>query len=145
METTTLIYNPTTGWFTRNGKRAGSSDCCKGYRQVMWNSKLYKEHRLAWFFHYGEWPNQQIDHINEIKDDNRIINLRDVCQTVNMYNKSSAYKPNKTKYLGVGVSGNKYQARIRVNKKLIYLGTFETAQQANCVYTEFKDLVQQLV
>jgi hypothetical protein len=135
-----LIYNPETGWFTRKGKRAGASDCCKGYRRIMYESKVYKEHRLAWYFHYGVWPENQIDHINGIKDDNRIENLRDVSQTINMYNKVNAYETNPTGYLGVATSGKKYQARLKVDSKLLYLGTYDTPEEAHKVYMEVKQV-----
>lgn len=139
-----LTYDPDTGHFYRNNERAGTPDCTKGYRQIMWKGVMYKEHRLAWFFHTGKWPENQIDHINGIKDDNRIANLRDVSQTINMYNKQAAYCNSKTGYLGVSFSGKKYVARIRVNKKLIHLGTFDTPELAHQHYMEFKNLVETL-
>lgn len=139
MASTELKYNPETGWFTRGTKRAGSLDYTSGYRKIMWRKESYKEHRLAWYFYHGEWPVGQIDHINEVKDDNRACNLRDVNQTTNMYNKTKAYKNNPTGYLGVAFSGNKFQARLRVNNKLLYLGTYTSAEEAHQVYMEMKD------
>ena len=56
------------------GKKAGSF-ATKGYRVVVINKKTYKEHRLVWLYHYGHMPKDQIDHINRIRDDNRIENL----------------------------------------------------------------------
>ena len=131
-------YDPITGYFTRNGKRAGSSDCTKGYRKIMYRGKQYKEHRLAWYLSYGYWPLNQIDHINSIKDDNRLSNLRDVSQTINMYNKQKAHRQNNTNILGVAKSGSKFQARIRVDNRLVYLGTYETAELAGEAYCNYK-------
>lgn len=125
---------------------AGSYDCTKGYRRLMVDKKVYKEHILVWFYHHGTWPTKQIDHINGIKDDNRIENLRDVCQTVNMYNKTKAHSHNKsTGVLGVTRSGNKFYPRLRVKDKLIHLGTFTSLEEAQKTYLEFKSLYNSYV
>jgi HNH endonuclease len=55
---------------------------------------MYRAGRLAWLYMTGEWPKNQIDHINRDKADNRFCNLRDVTQTENMRNK--APRPAKT-------------------------------------------------
>jgi hypothetical protein len=134
-----LEYNPNTGIFinkvTRSsmcikGKQAG----CKaksGYRQISKNGKTYLEHRLAWFYVYGIWPENTIDHINGIRDDNRICNLRDITLSKNIYYKNSK---------GYRKMGDKYQARITVDKKEIYLGTFKTKKEAKDVYQKAKEL-----
>jgi hypothetical protein len=57
-----------------------------GYRRVILHQKHYQAHRLAFYIAYGEWPKQVIDHINRIKDDNRLVNLRDVSISVNARN-----------------------------------------------------------
>ena len=78
-----LDYNPETGLFTwnvynniKNKTTAGTFN--DGYIQIKIKQKIYQAHRLAWLYVYGEWPKGQIDHINGIRDDNRIENLRDV-------------------------------------------------------------------
>lgn len=142
MEISNLTYNPEEGVFYRGNHRAGGSDCSKGYRRIMYNGKRYKEHVLAWYFYYGIWPSNQIDHINGNKSDNRIVNLRDVTQTINMYNKQKAHKNSMTGYLGVSQNRSRYVARIRVKDKLIYLGSYSTPEEAQQHYMEFKDLVQ---
>ena len=87
-----LSYDPTSGiitWIKKRlkvsvGKEAGClhSDGC---RIIGFNGKTYKAHRVAWFLHYGENPGE-IDHINGIRDDNRIENLRVVTHYENMQN-----------------------------------------------------------
>ena len=51
------------------------------YRYVTINRKRYCEHRLAWLYVYGKWPEDMVDHINGIKDDNRIENLREATRS----------------------------------------------------------------
>jgi len=138
-----LEYCPDTGWFYRNGERAGGSDYTKGYRRILWNGKRYKEHRLAWYFCTGEWPKGQIDHIDEDKANNKISNLRDVSQTINMYNKSKAHCNNKSKFLGVSKITKGYEARLRIGKHVLYLGIYKTPEEANSVYSKKKKEVME--
>lgn len=69
--------------------RAGVTDSI-GYRVVSIFGKPYKEHRLVWVFHNGIIPNKyQIDHINRVRDDNRISNLRLATSSTNGLNTNS--------------------------------------------------------
>lgn len=68
-----------------------------------------------------------IDHINGITLDYRRSNLREVTKHANNLNKKT-YK--NSKHRGVSKQGNKYIARIQVNKKSVYLGRFETVEEA---------------
>lgn len=131
-----LNYDPETGTFTwkissgkvSKGKFAGyvNSD---GYTAIQKNCKHILAHRLAWLFIYGEWPKGQVDHINRIKTDNRIKNLRiaDPCQ--NMWN-STADRSGKSGVNGVTPSGNRWRVRIRFYRKRINIGTFDTLTEA---------------
>lgn len=106
-----LDYDPAIGHFTWKingkgggqvaGKRAGSIDKQAGYEQVGIDGKLYRSHRLAWLYVHGEWPSGQIDHINGIRSDNRLANLRAVSNQVNGQNRHAANKNNGRKLLGV--------------------------------------------
>lgn len=58
----------------------------KGYAHISLLGKKYKAHRLAWLYVYGHFPKNEIDHINRVRDDNRIANLRDVTRAENMQN-----------------------------------------------------------
>lgn len=70
------------------GQQAGSIS--KGYRQIKINSKRYYEHLLIWIYFNSDIPDGlQIDHINRIKDDNRIENLRSVSRSINRLNTSA--------------------------------------------------------
>lgn len=132
-----LNYNPLTGIFTRkSGKIAGFTEL-KGYRSLKINYKSYKEHRLAWLYIYGEFPKNQIDHINGIKDDNRIQNLRLATASENMINRK-IFKNSKSPYKGITFHKNqkKWTAKIQVNKKRLWLGSFNSAEDALLAYNE---------
>ena len=138
----TLSYDQETGLFTRLKR---TSNCIKAnviacklnnqnnYRQVDFMGKTYQAHRLAWFYVYGVWPSGQIDHINRIKYDNRLVNLRDCSISENKQN-SNPYKCNQTGFKGVFKKGNRFQAGIKVKNKRIYLGSFISAEIAYEAY-----------
>jgi hypothetical protein len=136
-----LAYDPETGRLTwkvlrnslRIGEEAKSLDVA-GYVQVNVAGTVFKGHRLAWLIHYGEWPSDHIDHINGIRNDNRIANLRVVSGTINTQNKRKAMPSSKTGVLGVVKVGSRYQANIHRNKKKYYLGTYDTPEEAHGVY-----------
>jgi hypothetical protein len=136
-----LEYCPTTGVFTWKNPRitAGTIDK-NGYHAIKVNGKTYKSHRLAFLFMTGDWPKNDVDHINGTKTDNSWKNLRDVTTTVNMQNQTKAHKCNKSKYLGVTAlkGSNKWRSRITVNKRQLFLGMFETAQEAHEAYLNAK-------
>lgn len=98
-----LSYIPETGKFywkiaksskTIVGKEAGTLHP-NGYIYIRIDGFGFRAHRLAWFYVYKEWPKLEIDHINQIKTDNRICNLRDVTSKENQNNK---IKIEKRKY-----------------------------------------------
>jgi hypothetical protein len=141
-----LDYDPETGFFTwrsRNarcvkiGSRAGSISKTEGYCVIQISRKLYKAHRLAWLYVYGEWPPYQVDHINGVKSDNAIANLRSATNAENQRNRP-APSINSTGYKGVyrAQGGVKYCAQIMVEERTIHLGTYETPQQAHAAYCE---------
>jgi hypothetical protein len=131
-----LSYDPLTGHITRRGKRAGTV-VTNGYRQVTVQGKRYMEHRLAWYLYYGKWPEQTLDHINGIRTDNRICNLRDVSMRENVLNHQH---PRKRSGLPKGVflskDGKRYRAQAYKNGKRTYLGTFDSPEQAHQTYLE---------
>ncbi len=134
-----LGYNSLTGVFTwlisrgghvEKGRTAGSIDS-NGYRLIEFYGKKYKAHRLAWLFTHGEWPADEIDHINHNSTDNRLVNLRVVTHTDNQ----RCQKPRKRNdVLGVGwhKSSLKWVAYIRVNGKDNHLGLYPDWFDAVC-------------
>ena len=57
-----------------------------GYLRTKIKGKSFKVHRIIWKMIYNEEP-KIIDHINRIKNDNRIVNLRNVNERDNVLNK----------------------------------------------------------
>ena len=84
----TLHYDLETGVFTRlaKGKAKVGSDASGGYLKIYTQGKEYRAHRLAWFYVHGQWPKDQIDHINGNPKDNRLINLREADNALNRRN-----------------------------------------------------------
>jgi len=109
-------------------RQAGSFDA-HGYGQVSIGKKIYKEHRLVWFYVHGEWPTGQIDHINHQRRDNRIENLRIVDNTENHKNRPMQ-KNNKTGCPGVSYDRGSFVAKITVHGTQIHLGRFRVLEDA---------------
>ena len=136
-----LRYDPDTGhfkWisgdpqFYRVGLVAGGLTG-HGYILIRINYKGYLAHRLAWFYVNGVWPEDQIDHINHIRSDNRIINLRCVTAAENQRNRTINSR-NTSGVSGVtsGYKGRYWVASISVDKELIPLGRFADKFEAIC-------------
>ena len=83
---------------------------------------------------YEEWPSMDIDHKNEIKDDNRFENLRLATESQNAAHRSKKNKNNKSGYKGVHWCGNKCRAEIMKDGKLYHIGYFITAEEAHEAY-----------
>jgi hypothetical protein len=114
------------------GKRAGNYTA-DGYRHMRVNGKVYREHQLVWFLHKGYLP-KEIDHINCVRDDNRIENLRECTRTENMQNRKNPMSTNKLGLLGVTKHYNKFRAQITRNGKQKHIGLFDTAEEAHRAY-----------
>ena len=140
LETGLLIRRVRSANCTQVGEVAGFVDV-HGYRIIGIKGRYYKAHRLIWLHVYGVWPNKQIDHINGIRDDNRLHNLRDVEHSINMQNQKRAQSDNRSSGL-LGAhwhnSQQAWHARIQVNKRSKFLGAFATPEEAHAAYLEAK-------
>lgn len=143
-----LAYDKGTGLLTwlkgrgpkaKRGAVAGTMDK-EGYRVVMLFGKLYKAHRIAWIYTYGCWPAAEIDHINGVRADNRIVNLRDVSRTINAQNMHGPRRVNRTGMLGVSVGWREgvFTSEIKRGGVRHKLGVFSTAQEAHQAYLTAK-------
>lgn len=134
-----LHYSPADGLFTwiakpssrsniKVGDKAGVKNK-RGYIVIQIDNKKYKAHRLAWLYNYGKFPDGVIDHINRDTSDNRIENLRDVTQSINLKNRrlSSSNKSGKS---GVYKQGNSWIAQINSEGVREYIGSFKTKEEA---------------
>jgi hypothetical protein len=148
-----LDYDPETGifiwksraigsigdkWWNTNfaGEAAGSLNG-NGYRQIKIDGKYYGAARLAWLYVYGEWPKNEIDHINRVRDDDRLVNLRDVTRTENSNNRSNNNRLPEGVFWHTGNS--KYQANIPRGVPVFgntYLGQYEDPITAGKVVQE---------
>jgi hypothetical protein len=115
------------------GQRAGSS-LRDGYRQVRVNGKKHREHHLVWLLHTGALPVGELDHINCIRDDNRIENLRECTRSQNMQNRRFAMANNQIGLIGVVRHYKKFRAAITQDGRKKHLGLFDTAQAAHEAY-----------
>lgn len=129
-----LAYMPDTGELVwkKSGKIAGGI-ARDGYRVLGINHRRYLAHRIVWLLVYGEWPDQQVDHINNVRSDNRIANLR---LATNQQNQANARlrKDNSSGYRGVSYRYGRWLALIRVDGVLTTVGRFRSREEAAEAY-----------
>ena len=146
-----LDYFPETGefrWKVRSGSvKAGDvagTPHSRGYIQIMVDGYIYLSHRLAWLYVYGYFPEAHIDHINCVKNDNRIANLREANYSENGQNIRKPRRSNKLGFLGVYLHNcGKFVAQIQVNGKNKNLGYFSTPGEAHAAYLGAKRSLHQ--
>lgn len=138
-----LGYDPYTGIFTwqiRTGRRshigdiAGGIDKSTGYWRINIDKKKYHAHRLVWLYMTGAFPNNEIDHINRNRNDNRFVNLRDVTRSENAQNQNGIRSSSGLRGVSWNKRDNCYSAKINANGKQYHLGSFDDKQKACDVY-----------
>ena len=132
-----LTYCPATGhlrWHISRakcaeGQRAGT--LCKGYLRIQIDYVFYGAHRLAWLLSHGQWPTMGLDHINGIRDDNRLANLREATPQENARNRCLG-RPNKSGKTGVHPLKGRglWGAEIGLDGRNIKLGRFQCLSDA---------------
>lgn len=133
-----LSYNPITGhltWIKKPSKktvlnsRAGSKTK-SGYRVIQLFGKTYQEHHVIWCLCNGYMPKEQIDHINHIRDDNRISNLREVTIAENARNRTK--RDSRVNEVGIWWCRNrrKYIAEITHQGKKVFQYSFDDIEEA---------------
>lgn len=119
------------------GMLAAPTSKLRPYTQIGIDKKLYSAHHLAWFYVYGHWPNypeEEIDHVNLNKRDNRISNLRMATRSLNRGN-LRVYQNSKTGIKGIRRRpSGRYEAQIQINKRKICLGTYDSMSEASSAY-----------
>lgn len=144
-----LRYDPDSGalyWISRTAQRIRIGDRAGviregGYRQIRLFARWYKEHRLAWLLANGDWPEGEIDHINGVSGDNRLVNLRVASRTLNAQNIRQAHSTNLSCGL-LGVTWCKKNKRWRASifylGKKRHLGYHASAEAAHEAYLKAK-------
>lgn len=133
-----FTYDPKDGklrWKKRDrgltGKVAGGIDPGRGYRRVRVDGVLVLAHRIIIAMTSGYWPEHEVDHINGMRDDNRLSNLRCVSRSENLRNKRR-YKSNKSGKTGVywHRQHKKWCASVSVGGRSKTIGVFHTRAKA---------------
>ena len=126
----TLIWKANSGKKRMIGRLAGDLRHRFGYVQISIDKVIYRRSRLIWFYVHRDWP-EELDHINGIRNDDRITNLRPVTRAQNMWN-AKKLTTNKSGHKGVSWHKqlSKWRANIRCNGKWYHLGTFNEIDDA---------------
>ena len=104
-----------------------------GYISISYLRRFYLGHRLAWLYEYGEFPKGKIDHINGIKDDNRIANLRLATNSQNQMN-TRGKNCNPFKGVSYAKANKKWRARINKDGVSYWLGLYDSQIEASEAY-----------
>lgn len=139
-----LDYDPITGvmsWRLVPGRDVGSHEGRAvgyvhdgRYRKVEISRHRYMVHRVIWVWMTGDWPKEQIDHINGVKDDNRWCNLREATNAQNQQNRPGRSSKTGVKGVHRSLAGKAYWASICANGQSVYLGCFTTKEEASGAY-----------
>ena len=134
-------------WKVKPSARTSAGDAAgtfnhDGYLRVGFKRKMVFAHRIVWLLTHGAWPDGEIDHINGVRSDNRVENLRVVSRKENMQNQRIAHKNSKAKALGVRKTQNsttdRWYASIGVNGATKYLGVADSVEAAQALYIAAK-------
>lgn len=138
-------YDPDTGVFTRTVRTSGrikvgdiAGSVQRGYLAFHVSGVLCRAHRMAWLYVHGIQPNGFLDHINGVRHDNRLANLREATPGQNCQNTRTSHANNKHGFKGVNFdprrTANKFLAYLSTGRKRVFLGSFPTAQEAHQAY-----------
>jgi hypothetical protein len=119
-------------WNTRfAGKEAFRTKHNRGYLFGEVDNIQLLAHRVVWALYYGQWPSDEIDHINRVRADNRIENLRAVSHAENTKNISKR-NGSTSSYLGVSWDNSRgaWSARVTHNGRQLSAGRFDDEIQA---------------
>lgn len=134
-------YDPETGIFTRISIRDshGNLKSCnyevvghnghRGYKRVSINGERYLLHKLAIFYVTGNYPVDEVDHLNGDTSDNRYTNLSYCGKSKNRLN-LKLYSCSKTGIIGVRVRNGKFFAEAQKNKIRYFEGYFDNIEDA---------------
>jgi len=113
------------------GTEAGSIN--EGYRRVRIDTYELYACQIVWFIAKGDWPKHTLDHIDTVKLNDGIDNLRESSKAQNAANAKINVR-NTSGFKGVSKSGNKWRADIRVDGTSKNLGRYNTPEEAHAVW-----------
>ena len=118
-----------------NGTLAGDLNHKFEYVMIGLRGKQYKRHRLVWFSVYKKWPKEELDHIDGVKKNDSIFNLREATKQQNSLNKGVT-KRSKSGRKGICFDKlrNKWRVTLRPNQKTLHIGRFDTIEAAQEAY-----------
>jgi hypothetical protein len=119
-----ISYNPSSGVICRHGVPVEAVD--HGYIRFKSGGRKLYGHRVAWYLTYGYWP-EMLDHINQDKTDNRLVNLRQCTSSTNNMNKG--LRSDNTSG-SRGVSFDKRSGLWEARHRGSYLGRFSKISEA---------------
>jgi hypothetical protein len=144
-----IRYDPETGllWWAKQGvgKRPRGIDKPIGVKnpngyfyRVVYSGGRHRyllNHRVAWFLYHGAWPDDQIDHVNNNRTDNRILNLRQASRVENSRNVPKR-SGSISQYKGVTLdkTKRKWRCRIGVDSVRKSLGYYDNEEEAARAY-----------
>lgn len=125
-----FFYLRATAQCVKIGALAGTLST-NGYNYIKINGTRYSAHRLAWFWVMGEWPANQIDHKNGVRDANWWLNMREATCSQNCCN-TKKHIDNTSGYKGVfwEKRSQRWRASITLNRKSKHLGYYATSELA---------------
>ncbi len=104
-----------------------------GYKMMFILGRRYSAHRIVWIYENGSFPKDQIDHINGVKSDNRIKNLRDASVRDNNIN-TKHHRSGRLPGCHFCTYTKKWRAQIKLNGKRIHLGRYNSETDASYAY-----------
>lgn len=125
-------------FFSKNAGDMAGSIGSRGYVTVRFNKKIYQVHRIVWLMHHGEMPVADIDHINQVKSDNRIENLRAASRSENQRNHSLS-KRNTSGFKNVIWCRYAWEVVLRINVKKVRFGIYRDIELADLVAREARE------
>lgn len=118
------------------GSAVGRIDA-DGYVTSRFNKRMYPVHRVVFALANGRWPNDQVDHINGIRHDNRPCNLREATRSQNQRNRRGVHKASTTGFKGVIWSAQHGRWLVRIRKvagQKKHVGIFDHPGVAALIY-----------
>ena len=129
-----LYWKVPTGTKAKVGKKVGGINQ-EGYKYVKFKKTQHLAHRIIWKMEHREEPPEIIDHIDRVRTNNVITNLRAATQSLNQLNRDDrGHGASGVKGVTWDKNRKKWSASIRINKETTFLGRFKNIEDAKQAY-----------